>query len=86
MFAVAFSPDGRTLAAGNADGNVRLWRVSGARAVPSGEPLTGPKGWVNGVAFAPDGRSLAAASSDGRVWVWDLAGVARAPRCRTRAR
>ena len=40
---VAFSPDGSVLAAGSADGTVRLWNVSNpAKPVQAGKPLTGP--------------------------------------------
>jgi WD40 repeat protein len=68
---VAFSPDGRTLAAGYHDGSVRVWELT------DGEPSERPLGsaafatWVNDVAFSPDGVLLAAASSDGSVRLWD---------------
>src|SRR5262249_55027289 len=41
IYSVAFSPDGKTLAAGSADGTVRLWdmRVPG-QAQPLGAPLS----------------------------------------------
>ena len=54
---MAFSPDGRTLAAGN-ERTVRLWDVRTHRQL--GAPLRGHKGPVNDVAFSPDG-------SDGRI-------------------
>jgi len=68
---VAFSPDGETLAAGNADGTIRLWDA--ATGSPIGAPLTGPAGPVTSVAFSPDGTTLASASPDHTVRVWDLA-------------
>jgi WD40 repeat protein/transcriptional regulator with XRE-family HTH domain len=74
VFCVAFSPDGRLLAAGSADNTVHLWDISDPRRPrPDGPPLKGPSTWVNSVAFSPDGDSLAGASSDSNVWVWDLA-------------
>lgn len=69
--AVAFAPDGGTLASASLDGTVRLWDV--ARRAPLGEPLRGHAGIVNSVAFAPDGRTLVSAGEDGTVWLWGVA-------------
>ena len=41
---VAFSPDGKTLASGGRDFNVRLWKVSSRKQI--GMPFTGHTGWV----------------------------------------
>jgi WD40 repeat protein len=71
---VAFSPDGRTLAAGSAADKVWLWNVTDpAHPVQLGQPLTGPANIVASVAFSPDGRTLAAGSIDGKVWLWNTA-------------
>jgi len=74
--AVAFSPDGRTLAAASDGGTVRLWDVAARRQIgqltdagPVGLPDAGS---VDAVAFSPDGRTLAAAD-DGTVRLWDVA-------------
>jgi len=71
---VAFSPDGRTLAAGNIDGKIWLWNVtSPAHPALIGQIRTGPADQVYSVAFSPDGRTLAAGSGDEDVWMWNVA-------------
>ena len=69
---VAFSPDGRELAASSKDEKVWLWRAMSGRMVRDGT-LSGAVNWVNTVAFSPDGRSLAGGTSGARVLVWSLA-------------
>ncbi len=73
VYRVAFSPDGATLASGDADGTVRLWDVSDPRAPKAlGEPLTGHTDLVMSVAFSPDGATLASGGGDGTVRLWDV--------------
>ncbi len=70
--AVAFSPDGRTLAAGSYNGTVRLWDVSDpARSRVLSQPLTHTL-TVYSLAFSPDGRILADGDADGILWLWDV--------------
>ena len=77
VYSVAFSPDGKTLAAGSADDKVWLWNLtSPAHPTGLGLPLTGPAGAVWSVAFSPDGKTLAAASDDDKVWLWNLSNPA----------
>ena len=73
VYAVAFSPDGRTLATGGRDFTIILWDVESAE--PLGPPLEAHEDWVMGLAFSPDGRSLASASADGTARLWDLGGL-----------
>ena len=70
---VAFSPDGKLLAAADADGYVQLWSPATRRAVGALLADASLRGGVNGVAFSPDGKLLAAADADGTVRVWSLA-------------
>jgi WD40 repeat protein len=67
VYAVAFSPDGKSLAAGSIDGGLSLWDASDGRELVR---FTGAGGGVRALAFTADGR-LAAAGGDGVVRLWD---------------
>jgi WD40 repeat protein len=67
--AFAFTPDGKQLAVGSADG-VKFWEVA------TGQPATGflkQPTKVLGLAIAPDGRTIATGNEDGTVRLWDVA-------------
>jgi WD40 repeat protein len=69
VLAVAFSPDGRTIATGAWNGNARLWDV--ATRKPLGPRLAHDR-TVRDVAFSPDGTKLLTASFDRTVRCWDI--------------
>ncbi|WP_329143660.1 WD40 repeat domain-containing protein [Streptomyces sp. NBC_01456] len=73
VYAVAYSPDRRTLAAAGADGMIRLWNVADPAApVPLGRPVASHSQWVYWLAFSPDGRTLASAGRDRTVRLWNV--------------
>ncbi|AQZ62092.1 hypothetical protein BKM31_11965 [[Actinomadura] parvosata subsp. kistnae] len=70
--AVAFSPDGRTLAT-SSDGTIRLWNMETPGHITlRGRPLPSHAGVNAKVAFSPDGRTLAATGADGTIRLWDV--------------
>ncbi len=67
--AVAFSPDGRWLAAGCDDGTIPIWDMAAGRLTRT---LRGHTAAVRDIAFAPDAPRLASASNDQTVKLWDV--------------
>ncbi len=67
---VAYSPDGRSLAAGTEFQGVQVWnRETGQRI----RELKAHDGEVLAVAYSPDGRRLASGGMDRKVRIWDAA-------------
>ena len=76
--AIAYSPDGKTIVSGGADGTVRLW--DGATGKHKATLRHG--GWmnflfpwlnpsVNAISYSPDGNTVAVASVDSKLRLWD---------------
>ncbi|MFI5774578.1 caspase family protein [Streptomyces sp. NPDC051658] len=70
---MGFTPDGRTLAAGAADGKVWFWDTSHPEhARPLGQPLTAQNADTSSMAFRPDGHVLVTGSINGTAVLWDV--------------
>ncbi|TFI55127.1 hypothetical protein BLD44_006540 [Mastigocladus laminosus UU774] len=69
VISVAFSPDGKLLALGATNGDVRLYQVSDWKQLLI---CKSHANWVTSVAFSPDGKTLASASNDYTVKLWDI--------------
>jgi WD40 repeat protein len=70
---VAFSPDGRSLAAGGIGAHVCLWDLTSSASEPF-RPILIPMGRARCVMYSPDGQSLVVTTDlDGTIVVWDLA-------------
>ncbi|HET9249706.1 MAG TPA: protein kinase [Actinomycetota bacterium] len=68
LLSVAWSPDGRSIAAGSFSGKVFVWDAN-ARSMST---LRGHSGSVDSVAWAPDGTRLLTGASDGTARVWQI--------------
>lgn len=76
--AIAYSPDGKTIVSGGADGTVRLWDVATGKQkanLPHESWINFLFPWlnpsVNSVAYSPDGKTVAAIGMDGKLRLWD---------------
>ncbi|PPK64252.1 hypothetical protein V5P93_006161 [Actinokineospora auranticolor] len=69
--ALAFTPDGRAIASGDASGELHLWTTDGP------QPQNGFLHWdgiaVTALNFSSNGRTLAVGKTDGSVQLWDIA-------------
>jgi WD40 repeat protein len=67
VWAVAYSPDGASLASSNDDGTVKLWDPPTGRERCT---LVGHTGKVRTLAFSPDGSVLATGDATGTIRLW----------------
>lgn len=67
--ALAFSPDGSTLASSGKDGAIRIWTAETWRLQRT---LTGHTGRIWSVAWSPDGGYLASSGNDGQIRIWNV--------------
>ena len=86
LTALAYSPDGATLAGATANGQVAVWDVTTGRlltlmvgpVIPPKRTIPGVHNpgrpaWLSGLVYAPDGKSLATMGHENVVRVWDPA-------------
>lgn len=69
IFSVALSANGQLLAAGTANGEIRLWDTTTATPMV---PLQGHTDWVRSVDFSPDQQYIASGSEDQTVRLWNV--------------
>jgi eukaryotic-like serine/threonine-protein kinase len=70
--ALAFSPDGQSLAVGSPEGTISLWSLANPRQPGLRYHLPGHRGTTTILAFDPHGRRIASAGTEPLVEVWDL--------------
>jgi eukaryotic-like serine/threonine-protein kinase len=70
--AMAFSPDGQSLAIGSSEGTISLWSIAQPRQPKLRFHLPGHRGPITNLAFDSQNRRLASAGTDPLVEVWDL--------------
>ena len=69
---IAYSPDGKWLAAGDWNGVVTMWDAAAGKQV---REFPGHRGQVTSLAFSADGKRLASGSIDTTVLIWDVTEV-----------
>jgi len=72
LYAVAISPDGRSVAGGGYDRAIYLWDIASGQLR---QTFQGHTNRVYTLVFHPDGKLLASGSGDGTVRLWSLSAV-----------
>jgi eukaryotic-like serine/threonine-protein kinase len=66
--ALAWSPDGKRIASGSADGTVQVWDAVSGSTISTHQRYYGA---VLSVAWSPDSKRIASGYDDGAVRIWD---------------
>jgi WD40 repeat protein len=67
IMSIAFSEDGKTVAAGTFDGPIQLWNVASRQQAAT---LRGHISFVDSLAFSPDGSTLASSGMENTIRLW----------------
>jgi WD40 repeat protein len=70
VYTIGFSPDGRSIACGLWNGDIRLWDVANGRIV--GDPFVGHIEQLSSIQFSHDGKYIVSSSFDFTVRIWDV--------------
>jgi hypothetical protein len=70
--AVAFSPDGNTLATADTQGVIRFWDATTGKEKAGSTAKDWKIGKIGALVFAPDGFTCVAGGEGGRIVIWDL--------------
>lgn len=70
VWAVAFTPDRKSLVVSEGENQVRLWDM---KTHQPGKSFVGAKKIIRSVAVSPDGKLLAGGGDEGVVYVWEVA-------------
>ncbi|MGZ3646983.1 MAG: hypothetical protein ACXWPS_14820 [Ktedonobacteraceae bacterium] len=78
MYFIAWSPDGKSIAAVGEDNTVRVWKANNGHNIntynpPSklGDAFRGIFNSIDSISWSPDSSQIASSSEDGTVQVWD---------------
>ncbi|MFB2891523.1 NB-ARC domain-containing protein [Aerosakkonemataceae cyanobacterium BLCC-F50] len=69
IHALAFSPDGKMLAVGDSNGQIRLLRIEDEQTITT---FHKHGWWTVSIAFSSDGEKLVSSSIDGTLKLWDV--------------
>jgi WD40 repeat protein len=78
LFAVSFSPDGRTIATGDDKGRVTFWAAAARnQALVDAQSVSGNSDRVTGLSFNRSGSLLLSSSLSGGIQLYDTSSISR---------